>query len=109
MVYIDLPVDFYHCMFTDTVDYLLPPCDFTFPRGGFLDCMDLTIINDNIIEHMENLSVEIGSLFVNGNQVLPGDTSRVYVDTGRAVIEIVDHDGIRQKTQLILCYLIAMY
>ena len=55
--------------------------------------MDLTLINDNIVENTENLTVEIGSLFVNGIQVWPGDTSRVYVDIGGAVIEIVDQDG----------------
>ena len=79
------------CVSTEGVDYRPPPCNFTFPAGEFVDCMDLRVVNDNVIELTETLSVAVGRVFVDGQEVEMG--GRLRSDVEEAVIQITDNDG----------------
>ena len=56
-----------------------------------MDCMDLTVVNDNVLELTEMLSVAVGRIFVDGQEVGVGD--RVRSDGRETVIQITDDDG----------------
>ena len=56
-----------------------------------MDCMDLTVVNDNVAELTETLSVSVGTIFVDGREVGVGD--RVRSDGRETVIQITDDDG----------------
>ncbi|XP_064384978.1 uncharacterized protein LOC135333885 isoform X2 [Halichondria panicea] len=72
------------------VDYQPPPCNFTFSPGGSIDCMDLDLINDDVAELTETLSVIVGDVFVDGRRVDVG--GRVRTDVRETLIQITDND-----------------
>ncbi len=76
---------------TEGVDYHAPPCNFTFPAGSYVDCMDLTVINDLTAEFIETLSIAVGGVVIDGRSVPLGN--RVRTDVGEAIIHITDNDG----------------
>ncbi len=53
--------------------------------------MDLTLINDDVAELTESLSVAVGGVFVDGRGVDVG--GRVRTDIREALIQITDNDG----------------
>lgn len=76
---------------TEGVDYYTPSCNFMIPAGGYIDCMDLTIVNDLTAELTESLSVAVGRLIIDGMSVTLGN--RVTTDIEEAFIQITDNDG----------------
>lgn len=56
-----------------------------------MDCMDLTLINDDVVERTETLSVGVASVWIDGMAVRLGE--RVRVGLNETVIHITDNDG----------------
>ncbi len=82
-------INHYFCS-SESSDYISPPCNYTFPTGGYSDCLEITVINDYVVESNENLTVSIGAVFVDMIRVDIGD--RVKSNVPQAVIQIIDND-----------------
>ena len=56
-----------------------------------MDCLDLTVINDNILESTEDLTGQLESFVVNG---LPAQSiDGIELNPAQTLIQIQDNDG----------------
>ena len=68
-----------------------------FDRCQMKSCVNLTIVNDDVLEMVESFTVSLGNLNPN-NSIQTEDrfahsTSRISIDPATAVIHIIDNDG----------------
>ena len=74
-------------------DYIepLPTQQYSLDTGDTEDCIELTILNDNLLEPTEDLTARLVSLVVNGDSLpsVPG----VFLQPEQTTIEIEDNDG----------------
>ena len=68
------------------MDYTAANGEFTFSSSSNQQCVNITIVDDNVLESLETFSVTI-------------DTSvdRVVLEPNTTVVEIVDNDGERDR------------
>ena len=68
-----------------------------FVRCQMKSCVDLIIVNDDVLEMVESFTVSLGNLNPN-NSIQTEDrfahlTSRISIDPATAIIDITDNDG----------------
>lgn len=81
------------CYSTENSDYSPPIGRFNLDGDTSTDCVDLTIINDNILESTEDLVGQLESFVVNGVSVQSIDG--VELNPSQTVIQIQDNDGMK--------------
>ena len=75
----------------ESSDYSPPVGRYNLDEDTSMDCLDLTVINDNILESTEDLTGQLESFVVNGLPVQSIDG--VELNPAQTLVQIQDNDG----------------
>ena len=97
-MFFNVPKNYFSTFTTDALDYTAVTTELTFDPDNSRGCVSIGLVNDSLLEPSEEFEVSLTT-----------DEEQVTVDPDRAVVTILDTDGMIGLNSLMIFKIIIFY